>query len=137
MGRQVTDATKSRTDGCRSSVKNTQNEDTGGQSPAQASGGDPFRPILVYLNRSAATVKSGGHLGRAGFHFQFENVCDRSEDGLASMVALLAVRLGQPARLLGKFSDPSGPEAIPIRRVPFCRFHFNISSSKGKRVKNS
>ena len=137
MGRQMTDTTKSRADGCRSSIKNTQNEDTGGQSPAHTSGRNAFRPSFVYLNRSAATVKSGGHLGRAGFHFQFENVCDRSEDGLASMVALLAVRLGQPARLLGKLSDPAGLEATPIRWILSGRFHFSISSSKGKRVKNS
>ncbi len=133
----MTDAAISRTDGRRSSIKNTQNEDTGGQSPAHTSGGGPFRAFLVYVNRPAAPVKSRGYLGRVRFHFQFENVCDRSEDGFASVVALLAVRLGQPARLPGKLSDPAGLEAIPMRWILFGRHHLSISSSKGKRVKNS
>ena len=133
----MTDAAISRTDGCRSSIKNTQNEDTGGQSPAHTSGGNAFRPFLVYLNRSAAPVKSGGYLGRVRFHFQIENICDRSEDGFASVVTLLVVRLGQSARLPGKLSDPAGLEATPIRWILSGRFHFSISSSKGKRVKNS
>src|SRR5512143_2070911 len=110
----MTDTAIFRADGCRSPIKNPQNEDTGGQSPAHASGGDSFRAFLVYLNRPAAPVKSGGYLGRVRFHFQFENVCDRSEDGFASVVALLAVRLGQSARLPGKLSDPAGREAIPM-----------------------
>ena len=111
----MTDATKSWADGCRSSIKNTQDENPGGQRSAHASGGNPFRPFFVYLDRSAATVKSGGHLGRVRLHFQFEDVCDRSEDGFASVVALLAVRFGEMACLLREGSDPTGPQAAPIR----------------------
>jgi hypothetical protein len=115
MSRQMTDAIKSRAHGCCSSIKNTQDENPGSQRSAHASGGNPFRPFFVYLDRSAATVKSGGHLGGGRFYFQFENVCDRSEDGFASMVALFAVRLGKTARLLREGSDPAGLQAIPIR----------------------
>jgi hypothetical protein len=60
-------------------------------------------------------VKSGRHLGRSRSHFQFENVCDRSEDGFASVVALLSVRFGETACLLREDSDPTGPNAMLIR----------------------
>jgi hypothetical protein len=82
-------------------------------------------------------MKSGGHLGRIRFDLQFENVCDRSEDRLASVVTFLPVRLGQPASPLRQGSDPGSLQAVSIRWVLFWGLHFSISSSKGKRVKNS
>ena len=125
----MTDAAISRTDGRGSSIKNSQNEDTGGQSPAHTSGGGSFRAFLIYLNRPAASVKSGGYLGRVRFHLQFENVCDRSENGFASVVTLLPVFIGQPARPPGEGGDPAGRELRLFGGLSFWRNHFNISSS--------
>jgi hypothetical protein len=60
-------------------------------------------------------MKPGGHLGRIGFDLQFENVCDRSEDRLASVVPFFSVRLGQPASPLREGSDLGYLQAISIR----------------------
>jgi len=82
-------------------------------------------------------METRGDLRRIGLDFQFENVCDRSEDGFASVVALLAVLFGQTARSPGKGRDPAGLHLISQGCSPIQVTHFSISSSKGKRVKNS
>jgi hypothetical protein len=74
-------------------------------------------------------MEAGGYLGRNRLHFQFQDVCDRSEDGFASMEAFLTVRTGQPASLFGKGSDPAGRESIMGGNMSGSLAHFSISSS--------
>ena len=57
-------------------------------------------------------MEPGGYLRRIRFDFQFENLCDRSEDGFASVVSLLSILFGQPACLFHKGSDPAGLQVI-------------------------
>jgi len=112
MGRQMTDAPESGAHGCRAPVKNTQSKDAGSQGSAHTSGGNSFHPFFVGLESSPSSMETGGHLGGMGFDLKLQNVCDRSEDGLASMVALLPVLIGQPACPLREGSDPAGLDAI-------------------------
>jgi len=53
-------------------------------------------------------METGGDLGGGRPDFQFQNRCDRSEDGLASMVARLALLFGQPAGPFRQSGDPAG-----------------------------
>jgi hypothetical protein len=57
-------------------------------------------------------METGGDLGGDWFYLELKNLCDRREDGLASMISLFSVLLGQPARPLGEDGDPAGLDAI-------------------------
>ncbi len=94
------------------SVKNTKDQDSRGQSSAHASGRSPFHSFFVCLDRSTPSMKSGGHLRRIRFDLQFENLCDRREDGFASVVSLLSILFGQPACSLRKGREPAGLHLI-------------------------
>jgi hypothetical protein len=108
VGGEVTDTIKPDFRGLRPSVENTEDEDSGGQGPTHAPGRNPFHPDFVRLERPSPSVKPGGHLGRGRFDPKFENVCDRSEDGIASMIPDLAVLISQPACPLREGRDPAG-----------------------------
>ena len=137
MGRQMTDASKSGAHRCAAPVQYAQDEDAPRQGSAHTPGGDSFHPFLVGLHSSPSSMETGGHLGRCWFDLQLQNGCDRSEDGLASMVARLALLFGQPARSLRQSGDPSGRDGVGLRVCFPGLFHLSISSSKGKRVKSS
>jgi hypothetical protein len=74
-------------------------------------------------------MEPGGDLRGERFDAQFQHLCDRREDGFASVVTLLPVLVGQPARLFGKGGDPAGCELRMFGNLSFCRYHFSISSS--------
>ena len=57
-------------------------------------------------------MESGGYLRGSRLHFQFEDLCDRSEDGFASMVPLLTVRIGQLTRPFCKGCNPAGLDPV-------------------------
>jgi hypothetical protein len=115
MGREVTDTIEPDFGRLRSPVEDAEDEDSGGQGAAHAPGGNPFHSFFVGLNCSSASVKPGGHLGRGRFDPKLQNVCDRSEDGIASMIPDLAVLIGQPACPLREGRDPAGGEALGRR----------------------
>ena len=127
--RQMTDTSVSGSHGSRPAVKDPKDQDSGGQGPAHASGRSPFHSCFVGFDRASSTMKPRRHLRRIGFNFQFENVCDRSEDGFTSMVSFLTVRIGQSACLFRKGRDSPGFDLVPhglgFNRLP----HFSISSS--------
>src|SRR3972149_1179090 len=129
MGREMTDAIEPDFGWFRSPVEDTEDEDSRSQGSAHAPGGNPFHPDFVRLDRSPSSVKPGGHLGGGRFNPKLQNVCDRSEDGVASMIPDLAILVGQPACPLREGPDPPGGESLGRR----CRFsgwaHFSISSS--------
>ena len=127
--REMTDASIPRTHGCRPSIKNTKDQDARGQSSAHASGWSPFHSFFVYFDRSTPSMKPGGHLWRIRLDFQFENLCDRSEDRFASVVSLLSILFGQPACPSTQSRDPTGLQLI-LCGYPFFQWdHFSISSS--------
>jgi hypothetical protein len=83
-------------------------------------------------------MKPGGYLGRIRFNLQFQNLCDRSEDGLASVVTFFSILVSQTACFSGQSEDLTLFEIIIGLLSPLAlSFHFSISSSKGKRVNNS
>ena len=108
----MADDSESGADRRRSPVENTQRQNTGGQSSAHASCRDSLGPGFIGLDSSPASMESRGHFRGSRLHLQFENVCDRSEDGLASMVARLALLFGQPAGLFCQSGDPAGGDDI-------------------------
>ena len=134
----MADASKSGAHRCAAAIQNPQDQDAGSQGSAHTTGRDPFSSLLVGLHSSPTTMKPGGYLRRGRSDpLQIQNRCDRSEDRFASMVTLLAVFLGQPARPPREKRDPAGLDGIGRRSGSSYLAHFNISSSKGKRVKNS
>jgi len=79
-------------------IKNTERKHPTGQSSTHTSGGNP---LFLHPLAAAPSMESGSHLGRIRFDLKLQNVCDRSEDRLASMVPLLSVLIGQPTSPLG------------------------------------
>jgi len=57
-------------------------------------------------------MEPGRYLRRGRIDFQFENLCDRSENGFASVVSLLSILFGQSACPLRKGSDSPGLDLI-------------------------
>ena len=126
---EVADTVKPDFGGLRPPVEDTEDEDPGGQGATHASSGNSFHSDFVRLDRSTPPVKPGGHLGRGRLDRKLQNVCDRSEYGVASMISDLAVLIGQPACPLREGSDPAGGKALGRRCCFPCRPHFSMSSS--------
>jgi len=93
----MTDASEARAHRCGASIENPQDEDTSRQGSAHTTGGDPFHPFLVGLHPSPPAMETRGYLGGDRLDLELQNVCDRSEDGLASVEPLLPVLFSQPA----------------------------------------
>ena len=111
-GRQMTDASIPGSHGPCPTIKDAKDQHSRGQGPAHASGRSPFHPFFICLDCSPPSVKTGGHLRRIGVNLQFKDLCDRSEDGFASMVSLLTVRIGQLACPFRKGCDSPGLDLI-------------------------
>ena len=127
--RQMTDTSVSGSHGSRPAVKDPKDQDSGGQSPAHTSRRGSFHSCFVNVHGSTSSMESGDHLRRSRLYFQFENFCDRSEDGFASVVSLLTVRIGQLACPFGKGGDSAGLDGIGRTRCFDRLTHFSISSS--------
>jgi len=64
------------------------------------------------LDGSPTSMKARGYLRGIGFSFQFENLCNRSEDGFTSMVSLLTIHIRQLAGPFCKSRDSLGLDLI-------------------------
>ncbi len=110
-------------------VEDTQDQDPCCESAAHAPRRGRLFPPFHDVERSPSTMEPGGNLRRERLDVQFQHLCDRREDGFASVVTLLSIDIGQPARLFGKGGDPAGRK-LRFSGYPILgRHHFSISSS--------
>jgi len=129
VSRQMADATVSRSYGRCPAVEDAKDQNPGGESAAHASGRGSLRSFFVDIDSSPSSMKTGGYLRGSRLQLEFQHLCDRREDGFASVVTLFPIDIGQPARLFGKGGDPAGCKLRMLGNLSFCGHHFSISSS--------
>ena len=129
VSRQMTDTTVSRPYGRCPAVEDAKDQNPGGKSATHASGRSSLHSLFVDIDRAPSSMKTGGHLRGSRLQLKFQHLCDRREDGFASVVPLLTILIGQPARPFGKGRDPAGGNDTSGRWTLFQFFHFSISSS--------
>jgi hypothetical protein len=127
--RQMTDTTVSWSYGRCPPVEDAKDQNPGGESATHAAGRRSLHSFFVDIDRPSSSMKPGGHLRGSRFQLKFQHLCDRREDGFASVVSLLSIFIGQPACPLGKDRDPAGCNNTSGRWTLFQFFHFSISSS--------
>jgi hypothetical protein len=108
VSRQMTDATISRSYGSCPAVEDAEDQNPGGKSATHASGGGSLHSFFVDIDRASSSMKTGGHLRGSRVQLKFQHLCDRREDGFASVVTLLSIFIGQPACPFGQGRDPAG-----------------------------
>jgi len=104
----MTDATVSRSYGRCPAVEDAKDQNPGGESATHASGRGSLHSFFVDIDRTPSSMKTGGHLRGSWFQLKFQHLCDRREDGFASVVTLLSIFIGQPACPFGQGRDPAG-----------------------------